>query len=206
MDSLKAHAHSPSQPADSRNTIHDEMRITPSGPSLTRDELAVLRRVLELLREGIAAAKEGNRETARELLLDAASLDPENELAWLWLSGLADSPEEAAAFLHRVLTLNPRHPHARDGMVLASMQAGIVAAMNSLRALARHHFRNVLDINPQLEEAWLRLASVSDSLEEGLAFVQRAVDLDPTSTRARMALKWIEEQSAASSEAEGWEM
>src|SRR5262245_8599662 len=103
MESLKTEVESQSQLPSHRNTIHDEIRITPSGPLATRDELAVLRRVLELLREGIAAAKQGNRVTARELLEDAVALDPENELAWLWLSGLADSYEEAAAHLHRVL-------------------------------------------------------------------------------------------------------
>lgn len=205
MDLVKPAAQSRPQSTQERNTIADEIRITPSGSQATRDELAIMRRVLELLREGITAAQSGNRETARELLLDAATLDPDNELAWLWLSGLADSPEEAAAHLQRVLLLNPDHPHAREGMIVASMQAGVVAATSGLHALARHHFRTVLEINPEMEEAWLRLASVCESFERALICVHEALALNPDSVQARRALEWIQQQAAAE-EAGGWQI
>lgn len=60
-----------------------------------------------LLYQGIALAKSGNKSEARDMLLEASRLDSENELVWLWLASVAESPEEAADSLQRALELNP---------------------------------------------------------------------------------------------------
>lgn len=69
-----------------------------------------------LLREGIAAARAGRNEQARELLLQAIALDEELETAWLWLSGVVDNPEERQICLENVLSLNPDNVAAQDGL------------------------------------------------------------------------------------------
>jgi tetratricopeptide (TPR) repeat protein len=68
------------------------------------------------LQAGIAAAKLGDRYRARSLLTDFVADEPSNEVAWLWLAHVADSPESAIASLERVLEINPEHGNARKGL------------------------------------------------------------------------------------------
>ena len=70
----------------------------------------------ELLRAGIAAAKAGAREGARELLMQVVELDEESASAWLWLSGVVDSLEDREVCLENVLTLEPGNSAARKGL------------------------------------------------------------------------------------------
>src|SRR5262249_56030360 len=49
------------------------------------------------VRAGVTAAKTGDLELARSLLRKAVADDPECEKAWVWLAGVAGSPQEAVA-------------------------------------------------------------------------------------------------------------
>jgi tetratricopeptide (TPR) repeat protein len=69
-----------------------------------------------LLREGIAAAKSGQRERARDLLMRVVEQDEESVLAWLWLSGVVDSLDDQEICLESVLTLDPGNDAARKGL------------------------------------------------------------------------------------------
>ncbi len=69
-----------------------------------------------LLREGIAAARAGDKERARRLLLEVTERDERNEEAWLWLSGVVDDPEEMRICLENVLAINPANERARQGL------------------------------------------------------------------------------------------
>lgn len=51
------------------------------------------------LQLGIAAAKEGNHELARRLLLEATKFDENNRESWLWLATVAKSEAERESFL-----------------------------------------------------------------------------------------------------------
>lgn len=66
----------------------------------------------KLLQKGIDAAKNGDREDAREFLMQATEIDALNEDAWMWLSSISDYPEERIAFLNNVLTINPANDRA----------------------------------------------------------------------------------------------
>lgn len=79
----------------------------------------------ELLHEGMAAARAGQRGRARELLMRAVELDQENATAWLWLSGVVDSLDEREVCLENVLTLNPAHEAARQGLAWVREQKEI---------------------------------------------------------------------------------
>lgn len=69
-----------------------------------------------LLRESIAAARAGDKERARRLLLEVTERDERNEEAWLWLSGVVDDPEEMRICLENVLAINPANERARQGL------------------------------------------------------------------------------------------
>ena len=72
--------------------------------------------IARILREGIAAAKAGDKERARRLLLEVTERDERNEEAWLWLSGVVDDPEEMRICLENVLAINPANERARQGL------------------------------------------------------------------------------------------
>ena len=73
-----------------------------------------------MVREGVNAAKAGNKEEARALLTKAVELDPYNEDGWLWLSGVVDSNEDQRTCLENVLSINPNNDRARQGVAYLS--------------------------------------------------------------------------------------
>jgi predicted regulator of Ras-like GTPase activity (Roadblock/LC7/MglB family) len=73
-------------------------------------------RFAKLLRQGMEAARRGNKAKARELLLQATEVDPTSEEAWLWLAGVAESSEDTELYLQTVLALNPDNLKAQQGL------------------------------------------------------------------------------------------
>jgi len=69
------------------------------------------------LREGIEAAKSGNRVLARDRLLEAVQQDSDQESAWWWLAQVADDQREQMRALENVLRLNPEHAEAQQALV-----------------------------------------------------------------------------------------
>ncbi len=81
--------------------------------------------VQERLREGIAAAKAGQRQHARDLLMQIVEEDEENLPAWLWLSSVVDSLDDREVCLENVLELDPANEAARKGLTWVRQQKGI---------------------------------------------------------------------------------
>jgi hypothetical protein len=75
---------------------------TPNEPNLER-----------LLMQGIAAAKQNNKQAARMIFDQVLSQDKRNERAWLWLAAIEDDLKERRRILLTVLTLNPHNTTAK---------------------------------------------------------------------------------------------
>jgi hypothetical protein len=69
-----------------------------------------------ILQLGIEAAREGNREEARNLFGLLTRQEPNNAQAWLWLAGVAEGPEQRRAALERVVELDPTNEMAVKGL------------------------------------------------------------------------------------------
>jgi tetratricopeptide (TPR) repeat protein len=69
--------------------------------------------VSKLLQKAIQAAREGRDMNARALFQDVIHMDPQNELAWLWLSGLYEDLDDRLHAIERVLAINPGNERAR---------------------------------------------------------------------------------------------
>lgn len=67
----------------------------------------------DLLTQGQAALKAGDKSRARQLLQSAVQQNPQNETAWLWLAGATDVNFERALYLERALEINPGNVPAR---------------------------------------------------------------------------------------------
>ncbi len=77
-----------------------------------------------ILQLGIDAAREGNREEARNLFGLLTRQEPNNLQAWLWLAGVADGPEERRVALERVLELDPTNEMAAKGLQAMGVTPG----------------------------------------------------------------------------------
>ncbi|MCS6836100.1 MAG: tetratricopeptide repeat protein [Anaerolineae bacterium] len=69
-----------------------------------------------MIRAGIDAFRAGNKADARALLERAIELDEYNEMAWLWLAAVVETPEEQRTCLENVLVINPNSERARQGL------------------------------------------------------------------------------------------
>jgi WD40 repeat protein len=70
------------------------------------------------LDRAIAAIKAGDQDTGRQLLIEVLQENPRNELALLWISALTEDRTERAAFLEKVLAINPDNQAAQRGLAL----------------------------------------------------------------------------------------
>jgi tetratricopeptide (TPR) repeat protein len=66
------------------------------------------------LQAGIAATRAGNKEQARACFIRALKHEPTNETAWLWLSHVMPTVEQALRCIDHLLTINPHHKQALE--------------------------------------------------------------------------------------------
>ena len=67
----------------------------------------------ELLRQGVDAAQAGRRLDARAIFMRVVEAEPQNEMAWMWLTGLVDDLEDKIIACENVLTINPNNKRVR---------------------------------------------------------------------------------------------
>jgi hypothetical protein len=92
---------------------HTEVRLSPEAGE-------------RLLNLSITTARAGNKAEARSLLRALTRHQPDMLRAWLWLAGVAETATEQQQALEHVLTLDPEHPLARQGLErLRSREAAV---------------------------------------------------------------------------------
>lgn len=74
--------------------------------------------------DAIAAIRSGDKGRGRALLTQALRLNPQNEQAWLWMTAIAETPEQQRECLERVLAINPQNKVARQGLKMFEMVQG----------------------------------------------------------------------------------
>lgn len=162
---------------------------------------AVSAKTREMLHDGIRAAQAGNRAEARHLLLKVTEMEPRNENAWLWLASISEYPEELLVFLKNVLDVNPDNQRAlqwtkatKSLLAKTFVQRGIDATKEDQKEFANQCFNHAIAQDEENELAWLWMASVSDSDEEKLAYLEKALTLDPENEDARRAVASVWEK------------
>ncbi len=156
-----------------------------------------------LLEQGVQAAQAGDRPRARALLLQVTRVEPGNENAWLWLASISEYPEELLAFLANVLEINPQNERAiqwtaatRSLLAKTHVQRGIAAAEDGSTDLALQFFHRALENDEQNQTAWLWLASLSDSNEGRIEFLERVLAINPDNQDAKTALRGARQNTA----------
>ena len=161
--------------------------------------------VAALLREGIAAAKAGDRVQASQLLSRVTALDAHNVQAWLWLSSVVAPLEDRAACLERVLALAPDHAAARRGLqrVRQTWAAELVAEACAATergdlTAARQWLRQAVALDEGDVTAWLLLSRLVPARDERAACLAQVLALDPDNVEAQIAWAAIKAEQATS--------
>ncbi len=156
-----------------------------------------------LLKHGIAAAQEGDRDRAREFLTQAAEVNPQSEDAWMWLASISDYPEELLAFLDRVLTINPDNEKAtvwrlatRSLLAKTLAQRGVLAQKENDVELAGQCSEQALDLDEKCESAWMLKATLAENEDQKLEFLEKVLEINTENVEARSAIETVKNTSS----------
>lgn len=161
----------------------------------------------EDLRQAIDAARAGRNREARDLLLKVVQDDPQNEAAWIWLSGLVDTLEDQIIACENALTINPgnekvraylmqlqkkqeeafrqnqlREAHELLRQANACAETGdVVGALRLAQQSTQRHYDN--------EDAWLLIANLTTNVHERVAAFEKAHSVDPSNSKTMLSLQ-----------------
>jgi tetratricopeptide (TPR) repeat protein len=95
------------------------LALQPDHAAAQRGLAAVTARIVErLLDEGLAAAGQGDRARAQEFFTGVIERDEDNLTAWIGLSRVVTSHEDQEICFENILTLDPEHREAQQGLAL----------------------------------------------------------------------------------------
>ncbi|MBI5304834.1 MAG: hypothetical protein HY868_22050 [Chloroflexi bacterium] len=159
---------------------------------------------------GRALAEAGQRAWAYRLLVRATQLDSANEHAWVWRGGVTEDLNETISCLNQALKQNPQSVRALAGLRWAQTRQSAAPASRTAveratqwvedaqRALhegdterAYELLKNATELDPHNMLAWFWRGSVALDVDEALACMEQALNLDPKSEAAKDAVWWL---------------
>ena len=166
------------------------------------------------VQRAIAAHGEGSADLARQCLDHALANDGEYETAWFWKATLAPSDDERLDFLARVLNINPENEEALNA-VAAIKHARSRAAFEKAKRAAdggdSQVANDILDLllqdasDPVCENSWLLKATVAESDEDKLEFLDKVLEANPENQDAANAIAAIKKSRSQAAFAEAKE-
>lgn len=151
-----------------------------------------------LLREAIAAVKAGQRQYARELFLELVELEPINEIAWIWLSGLLERREDQIIALENSIiigkggaNLESRLKYLGDAETspeAARLRKALAHLEKGNRVQGTALLRKILGANPDNERAWMAMANVAEDGEQQVTALEHVLRINPNNFKAREKL------------------
>jgi hypothetical protein len=70
----------------------------------------------EKLRQGIEAARKGDKIAAQKLLRQVTMEDSRNEVAWMWMASVSETLQERRACLEQAVRINPKNARAQEAL------------------------------------------------------------------------------------------
>ena len=157
----------------------------------------LVKSTIEDLQKAIQTAR-GRKAEARDLLIQIVEVDPQNEMAWVWLSGLVDSLEDRIIACENVLTINPANQKVRmyleelqrrqkslledknreDAITLFNQAKVYVERKDSATALQLA--KQALEKYDTYENAWLLIGRFSSDLDQQIEAFEKAHQINPS--------------------------
>jgi hypothetical protein len=165
----------------------------------------MMKREEALLQQALTAARSKHELTARDLFLEVVEINPHNELAWTWLTGLLDDLDDCIYACERVLEINPNNGQVRQYLArlqekkrkqLAEQRQVVEELVKRAVELARAGKREnalglVRDAAQKQEpgpEGWRLLAELSPDMDEQIHALQKLLAFTPQDVKARERL------------------
>ncbi len=179
-------------------------RVLSINPENTEASDAIARVKHDQALASLAVAKSlaaaGNREKAVELLDDLVNDDSAEirEAALMTMADIAESEDLKLEFLNRVLAVNAANTAASDAVAAikkSKSQAAFDEAKSAAAAGDRQKAIEILndfvkDV-PDSVDAWLLKSHLSDSLDEKVEALEKALEIDPENAGARSGLAFL---------------
>lgn len=153
------------------------------------------------LKQAITAVQAGNRQEAQEILLTLVWEDPQNEMAWLWLSDVVETVEDRIIALENAIAINPQRVQTRKRLAQIRQSApvsdnGTAPDANleedGRRQEAYHNLLEQVRHAPDDATAWFALSQITDRVEDQIIFLQRTVKHNPNHRQARIRLTQLQ--------------
>lgn len=162
--------------------------------------------IVSLLQEGVAAARAGQRERARALLVRVTETEPDNATAWLWLSGVVETPSEAVACLERAVAVEPENIKTQQALNTARRRLSDTWVQDAIHAIDAGETETARDLLMRAVEhdetnvaAWWQLSQVLEAPDEREICFENVLALDPDHAKAREALEGVRRDKALAS-------
>lgn len=164
-----------------------------------------IKREEALLQQALTAARAKHELTARDLFLEVVEINPRNELAWMWLTGLLDDLDDCIYACEQVLDINPRNEQIRRYLVQLQekkqkqldeqrqlvekqVQRAVGTAKAGQRESALGLVREAAQIQDPGLEGWRLLAELSPDMDEQIHALKKLLALTPQDVKARETL------------------
>jgi tetratricopeptide (TPR) repeat protein len=158
------------------------------------------------LQRAISAARNGHELTARDMFLDIVKAQPQNEVAWMWLTGLFDNLDDCIYACKKALEINPNNTHARQYLSQLldrkekETEAEAAQAEEQVRAAREWAKLNKpeasLDMVRSLTkqktvsaDAWRLLAELSPGMNEQIQALEKLLEVAPEDASAANELR-----------------
>ncbi len=147
------------------------------------------------VQRGVDAFNEAQTDLARQCFLQALVHDDRNEMAWFRLASISDSADEKISYLHKVLSINPKHETALNALQTAKSQIAEsllrkanTAAVDGEGETANEILQTILKQTPELEQAWILKSHLTGSFSDKIVCFEKVLSINPENTMAMSGL------------------
>lgn len=159
-----------------------------------------------LLQQAIDAARSGKEQAARDMFLEIVRIEPGNEVAWMWLTGLLDELEDRIIACERVLSINPKNQKtrkyfdrlleeqkARDRKNLFEVEERVLKAHELIKKRRRPEalllLQNIVNEEKGSKQAWLLYADLAPDISDKVRAYETIFRIEPHSEEIRQTLE-----------------
>ena len=162
-----------------------------------------------LLQQAMSAVRAGHELTARDIFLEVVEINPRNETAWMWLTGLLDDLDDCIYACEQVLEINPTNVHVsqyRDQLLVdkkKQQEAQRLRVEEQVR-----HVRELIKVNKRGEaldlvrglaqngevnaDVWRLLADLTPEMDEHSRALEQLLAFTPGDVHARQKLERLQ--------------